>query len=202
MRHGHAPAGQISTEYRIWGSMKTRCNNPKSKSYPRYGGRGITVCERWRDFRNFLADMGPRPSTGHTLDRIDNNGNYEPDNCRWATSLEQAQNSRAAKLTEADVLAIRRHPGLHTVVAAEYGVTSHTIFEIRAFRAWQNIGGESIKRERPTLPGTANPNAKLTEGAVREIRSGLEDGPRAAKRFGVSVSLIYAIRNRKAWRHI
>ena len=91
--HGHAGA-KLSPTYVVWASMLTRCTNPRSTSYPEYGGRGITVCERWRLFGNFLADMGERP-TGRTLDRYPNRkGNYEPGNCRWATPRKQANNAR------------------------------------------------------------------------------------------------------------
>lgn len=95
--HGEASPDKETPEYRSWASMRSRCNNQKDDNYPNYGGRGIAVCERWNSYENFLADMGRRPTLQHTLDRIDVNGNYAPDNCRWATKSEQSRNRRPFK---------------------------------------------------------------------------------------------------------
>ena len=88
-RHGHAS----SRTYHSWHMMKQRCTNPKATGYAEYGGRGIAMCERWQSFDNFLVDMGERPA-GMSLDRIDVDGNYEPNNCRWATITVQNFNRR------------------------------------------------------------------------------------------------------------
>jgi hypothetical protein len=89
--HGHNNNHSRSPTYNSWRNMRGRCSNPNSWDWKYYGGRGIKVCERWNDFRNFLEDMGERP-TGMTLDRKENNGNYEPLNCRWADSKTQSTN--------------------------------------------------------------------------------------------------------------
>jgi hypothetical protein len=93
-----------TAEWHSWAGMLTRCSNPKQASYKDYGGRGITICDRWRrgdgertGFECFLADLGPKPSPGHMLERVDNDGNYEPSNCCWATRSEQMRNRRPHK---------------------------------------------------------------------------------------------------------
>lgn len=100
-KHGHRKAGVPATvTHNTWSAMRARCNNPKHLAYPRYGGKGVRVCAEWNDqsngFSAFLRDMGERP-IGHTLDRIDNQKGYAPDNCRWATPQEQYENKRVVR---------------------------------------------------------------------------------------------------------
>lgn len=92
--------GQSGTSlHRIWGLVKNRCHNPNSPSFPSYGGRGIVMCDRWYySFETFVADMGPRPGVDYQLDRINNDGGYSPENCRWSTRSQQARNRRDTHL--------------------------------------------------------------------------------------------------------
>ncbi len=97
--------------YAVWCGMKQRCYGKNHKNYAEYGGRGITICDRWRDsFENFYADMGDRPTPRHTIERNDNDGMYEKDNCRWATRAEQTENQRSTKLLalKGEVLSISK----------------------------------------------------------------------------------------------
>lgn len=96
--HGHARKGKTTAEFNSWIGMRERCFNPNAEKYPTYGARGITVCDEWRnDFSAFLAHVGLKPNPRMTIDRIDNDGNYEPGNVRWATPHEQRMNQRRMK---------------------------------------------------------------------------------------------------------
>lgn len=93
--HGEARTGKQTPEYRAWLSMRRRCLSPKATGYQRYGGRGITVCDRWTSsFQNFLEDVGRKPGKQYSLERVNNDGPYSPENCKWATKSEQSANTR------------------------------------------------------------------------------------------------------------
>lgn len=100
LKHGRCSGRRIAPVWTIWSGIRQRCTNPKAPAFPRYGGRGVTMCERWRSFAAFLADVGERPSPGHSIDRIDNDRGYEPGNVRWATDTEQNRNRRDNRRVE------------------------------------------------------------------------------------------------------
>lgn len=111
--HGQSTRQHETEEYRIWMGVTKRCRNENTRIWNSYGGRGIKVCERWLKFENFFEDMGRRPSKRHSIDRIDVNGNYEPSNCRWATSEEQARNTRTYKNNKFGVNGVTFHKKLN-----------------------------------------------------------------------------------------
>jgi hypothetical protein len=108
-KHGAASA-KATPEYNSWRNMKARCHNPSHNRYHDYGGRGITVCDKWSDsFAVFLEDMGEKPTPTHSIDRIDNEGSYKPDNCRWATPTEQNRNHRIRKNNSSGISGVSRY---------------------------------------------------------------------------------------------
>lgn len=107
-RHG----GAGTPEYIIWKKMRQRCLGLNDKDYDYYGGRGITICRRWDNFSSFLKDMGVRPTPKHSIDRIDNDGNYEPSNCRWATKTEQSSNKRMYKNNKTGFRGVNWEPSI------------------------------------------------------------------------------------------
>lgn len=130
--HGESRGRKPSPELRVWAGMKQRCLNPNYHSFSDYGGRGIQVCDRWRGkegFAHFLADMGRRPD-GHSIEREDNDGNYEPSNCRWATNKQQGNNRRSNV-----VLCARGQSKTVVQWAREIGVSPHLIYG-RLSKGW------------------------------------------------------------------
>lgn len=133
-----------SPEYRVWQAMKDRCTRKKNDMYHRYGGRGITICDNWvHSFSAFYNDMGPRPSSIHQIDRIDNNGNYEADNCHWVTPSQNNYNKSTNKLTAHDVIKIRKYYAttLYTqdMLARTYDVHPSTISLVVLRKTWREI---------------------------------------------------------------
>jgi hypothetical protein len=135
--HGDTVNGRRSAEYRAWCHIKTRCYNQKDKRYPQYGGRGITVCQRWLDsFEAFLSDMGLRPSSKHSINRIDNDGNYEKHKetgelqCHWATKKEQARNTSTTREVKF------RGRTMALAEAAELAGISYALAHMRLDRGW------------------------------------------------------------------
>lgn len=126
-----------SSTYNIWKAMRRRCGSKREKDYRNYGARGIVVCERWLKFENFLADMGKRPSPKHSIDRIDNDGNYEPGNCRWATNIEQSNNTRVNRVITAEGVSMTMAEW-----ARHLGVSYHAI----RWRVQAGVDGEAVIR--------------------------------------------------------
>lgn len=141
MKHGASNSGGPATpEYAAWLNMRNRCNNPNYEHFADYGGRGITVCAQWDDFRVFLADVGLRPSSELTLDRIKTDGDYEPDNVRWATREMQAQNRRWCVLSKALATEIREmfaYGMTKRELDRRYGISRPLLNQVLAWRIWK-----------------------------------------------------------------
>lgn len=197
--HGQSPALNRSGAYKSWSSMKDRCNPKNAEDRPSYAGAGITVCERWiESFENFYADMGDRPE-GCSIDRIDPAGNYEPNNCRWANSKQQARNRLESVVTEV------RGEALNLIdISAKYCVPASTLSR----RYESGLRGEELisRGNRLSLRiGSACPSSKLNEGAVKQMKQEIRGGARncdLARKYGVSGSVVSEIRHGKLWTHV
>lgn len=129
-----------STEYGSWLAMRSRFTNTSSKCFKNYGGRGISVCDEWMNsFESFYDHMGKKPTYKHQIDRIDNNGNYEPGNCRWATIQENIQNRRVSRFNSEDIKYIKSCGLKVSVLAKKYGVRHTQISKIISGERWSNI---------------------------------------------------------------
>lgn len=133
-KHGATANGRRPPrEYMIWLNMRSRCRNPANKGFAYYGGRGIEICDRWFDsFEAFMADIGPRPSHNHSVERKDNDGPYSPDNCKWASKKEQARNTRRSR-----IIWVRGEPRVLAEIAETTGICEATIRE-RVERGWHH----------------------------------------------------------------
>ena len=174
-------------EYGTWMRMRNRCTNKKSDNYAYYGGKGIKVCERWNDFFAFLEDMGPRPTSSHSIDRIDSNGNYEPGNCRWATIEEQNRNRCSNLFFTLNGVTRQTHEW-----SAITGLSMKVIY-LRRGKGWSDEKILTTKKRR------------FDEAAVREIRRLRSSGvmtKQIAERFDCDRATIQRIVNRKAFSDV
>ena len=152
-KHGHCTRVTRSTEWIAWKNMKTRCHNINAQYYKDYGGRGITVCDRWNSFENFLADMGPKPSPDYSIDRINNDGDYCPENCKWSTAKEQRTNQRPRKdqkwfRAHNNILNAVRYSNNQNQFAREYSLTQACIKDCLKKRQKQTKGWTFTHLER------------------------------------------------------
>lgn len=169
-----------SPEHVAWIAMKQRCCNPKHPFYSHYGGRGIAICQRWLcSFPDFFSDMGLRPSAKHTLDRIDNNGNYEPSNCRWATQQVQLGNRRLTIMLE--------HEG-ETLPLVEWSKRTGIPAWVLRYRVKQKWSS------RATLSTAYLPHPKLTEEDVKSIRRDSRRSADIARQFHLHPSTVRHIK--------
>lgn len=189
MRERHAKGETLTAEYRTWSNMKNRCSNPKCAEYHFYGGRGIAVCDEWKiSYNAFLRDMGRRPSQKHSIDRIDFNGPYAPQNCRWATQKEQCRNKRDSRLIT--------HDGVTQPLAAwaeGAGMSTGTLWA-RLKLGW-DMGRALSRRVTPApIENERRRNFKLSVDDVRAIRASTARTIDLVRQYGVHKSTITEVR--------
>lgn len=175
--------------YLSWVRMKQRCLNPRAADYSRYGGRGITVCDRWDTFENFLADMGQRPAR-HVLDRINNDGHYQPDNCRWVTIRESCRNRSSSKRVTINGV---------TRTLVEWGEVTGLgeLFAGRILAGWSPVEAAATPKDARYV-GTA----KLTDEAVRSIRKDPRLHSAIGRDHGVDKSTVARIKRGESYRRV
>lgn len=193
---------KIHPEYSVWIGIKKRCFKKDYPDYHLYGGRGIAICKQWAaDFETFFRDMGPRPSPKHSIDRIDNDGNYEPGNCRWATPKEQNYNRRVNRFVTIGGVTRRISDWCQM-----FGITPR-IANSRIVRyGWDEIRAITtpvMKADR--MSGESNPSHKLSSSDVIEIRRLVASGKSktsVAKQFAIHFSSVKRIVDRKLWVNV
>jgi hypothetical protein len=195
-KHGHAVRGARTPEYDAWSAIISRCENPANAKFADYGGRGIRMCSPWREsFPTFLRDVGPRPSGRHSIDRIDNDGDYKPDNVQWATRAEQLRNQRRSRR-----ISFRGE----TLCLSEWAARQGIAWETLAGRLAAGWSAERALTEPATArAGEKNPARKLTLEQVGTIRARRADGARysdLAAEFGVSDVTIRNICLGRTWK--
>jgi hypothetical protein len=188
--------GKATPEYRSWMGMRGRCYNPGNTKWERYGGRGIEVCERWNSFENFLADMGLRPP-GTSIDRINNDGDYEPGNCRWATHSVQARNRSATSATSGwsrggGQIVVNGVSKTATQWARQVGINPKTIMR-RITSGW----APEVAISKPPVSSTKLSRAEAEAIRAEPRRPGLIDEP--VSRYGIGRTQIGKIRAGKSW---
>ncbi len=150
-KHGHSKRGLRTKTHMVWSSLLQRCHNSNDPGYKNYGGRGISVCQRWRKFENFLADMGER-SAGLMIDRINNDGNYSPGNCRWTDKTTSNRNRRSTKLSVEKANEIRRlYLGGHLQyqIAKMFNVARRSIYKVINNKTWNEYEARKKSQRRP-----------------------------------------------------
>lgn len=201
VKHGFARKNNKSRLYNIWCSMRQRCNDVNHHKYYAYGFRGVKVCDRWNKFENFLEDMKEPPTPKHSIDRIDNNGDYEPSNCRWATNYEQANNTRNNIIIEFNG---------ETKTLSEWCNNSGIIYSKALYRFNQGYDIKTILEDnniiRKDLIGTNNKRAKFNKDDIYYIVSLFVNGKipikRIAKNFNVDFNTIKKILTGQSYKNI
>lgn len=202
----------MKPEYGQWAAMLSRCRNPNFAKYRDYGGRGIKVCSRWElgehgrsGFECFFEDMGQRPTAKHSIDRKDNDGHYEPSNCRWSTNKRQANNRRSNRK-----LAYLGETLSMMDMAEKYGI-SYYVLRNRISRGWPvdkaiTAPFGTSYRPRRVAVGASLPQTVLTVDEVTQIRNLYSDGAanmyQLAIQFQISPANVCMIVNRKTWKHV